>query len=242
MSSNIIYLIQSNVGKVQACLYRQGYKLRNYSYLSEPKSLCSYANKTTHLLKGKIIFYCIICTTFLSACYDNSEDMDIYSAAIEYYYPNNQNAYFLCNPKFVKKIGVAKLDNYSYENIKSKIEELDRATYDDFIVNIKHENLTINPKIENNTSAIRLLSKKEFKRFYQERNSISKRWEDITRKHPEMLGIIEFSNLGFNKEKKQALLYLGINSSEYVGSGRMLLMRKKAGRWKVAHSFEMWTI
>lgn len=69
----------------------------------------------------------------------------------------------------------------------------------------------------------------------------SKNWEKLLATYPDWnFSILEFSNIGFNEDKTQALLYYGFDSGPGVGGGIYIILEKKRGKWKKKAVIPAW--
>jgi hypothetical protein len=80
-----------------------------------------------------------------------------------------------------------------------------------------------------------LVEEKELDRFRREGG-----WEEFYKKYPESGGFISFSQVGFNPERSQALVYFEHWCGGLCGSGLYLLLEKSEGGWKVAKAHRSW--
>lgn len=56
-------------------------------------------------------------------------------------------------------------------------------------------------------------------------------WDDFYKKCKNAIGIIEFSKIGFNKNKTQALFYYSKSSDFLNGHGNYIFFERKNGKW-----------
>lgn len=119
------------------------------------------------------------------------------------------------------------LDDYT--NLKINYKKLEKQTFDNFIQrrNQKIEKLDfINIRsdiiiIDN----IQIADKREF-----------------LLKHPKWnLWILEFSKIGFNEQRNQALVYYGFETEAKTGGGVYIILKKKRnGKWKIKRKIPSW--
>jgi hypothetical protein len=115
-----------------------------------------------------------------------------------------------------------------YKRFKAKYEKLDRQTFLDFI-NKAQEDVQFEG-----------ISIPNFEIVTLKRDSIPKHKELIL-KYPYWIhSILEFSNIGFNEEKDQALIYYGFNSGSGVGGGVYIVFEKKKKKWKEKAVIPAW--
>jgi hypothetical protein len=89
-----------------------------------------------------------------------------------------------------------------------------------------------NQKLENNfvvCGKVALITGIEIEQFVKG----AKGWSGFRRKYPEAWGIIVFSRVGFDKERKQALLGVKTICGEKCGEGTFWFVEKKNNKWNV---------
>lgn len=65
-------------------------------------------------------------------------------------------------------------------------------------------------------------------------------WSKFYAKYPSSSGIINFSNIGFNREMTQAIVSTGRGCGGLCGAGYFVLLTKKEGIWTVVSKVETW--
>lgn len=115
-----------------------------------------------------------------------------------------------------------------YKRFKQKCNRLDKQTFLDFVSksreNVHFENVNID--------------KIEFVVFTKD--SVPK-YEELILQYPHwVFSILEFSNIGFNDENNQALIYYSFNSGAGVGGGFYLVYEKKRKKWKQKGFIPAW--
>ncbi len=79
-----------------------------------------------------------------------------------------------------------------------------------------------------------------------ERNSIffkqdvKKAWDNFFRKYPGASGYLNFSNIGFNEDRTQALVNTYRKCGGSCGAEQMVLLTKANGRWAVTSTHKIW--
>lgn len=129
----------------------------------------------------------------------------------------------LDKPSYIDSLGV---DDYA--RFKEKYPNLDKQTFLDFInknqMRVQFENIHI-PNIE-------------FVVF--KKDSVPKHDELILSYPYWIFSILEFSNIGFNKEHDQALVYYSFNSGAGVGGSFYMVYEKKRKKWKQKGFIPAW--
>lgn len=65
-------------------------------------------------------------------------------------------------------------------------------------------------------------------------------WEAFRATHPEALGIVEYSHVGFDRTVEQALVYFGVQTACFRGYGKYVLLHKNQGSWHVTRDLLAW--
>lgn len=121
------------------------------------------------------------------------------------------------------------------ENLNSKIPGLTQDTINDYqakkVESRKLENsFTVSGKVV-------FLSEEEETQLF--RNGLDG-WNKFYKKYPEANGIITFSRVGFNKERTQALVYVGIGCGGLCGDGSFMFLEKINGKWSIRGNKNLW--
>ena len=54
------------------------------------------------------------------------------------------------------------------------------------------------------------------------------------------VGIIQFSEIGFNQNRDSAILYIDWNCGSLCGGGHVFILQKERGNWKIVGSMNLW--
>ena len=65
-------------------------------------------------------------------------------------------------------------------------------------------------------------------------------WDEFNKRYPNCRGSIDLSNVGFNRNRTQALFYIGSQWDWLAGEGRLILLEKKNGRWTEVDNIVIW--
>jgi len=76
-----------------------------------------------------------------------------------------------------------------------------------------------------------LITRAEFDEMFSRDNFSG--WENLYRKYPKVSGIIWLSEIGFNSDQTQALVYVTHGCGATRGEGGYFLLAKESGAWKV---------
>ena len=119
-------------------------------------------------------------------------------------------------------------------NVPNHLPALSKATFDDFLTN----------------NESRILLKDSFtlpvKRVFisdEELNSILKSklyWEAFYKKYPNSQGVMTLSNVGFDAQKKQALVYISNTRGSLDAIGIYVVLEKQNNVWRVKENYAAW--
>src|SRR5205085_7359943 len=65
-------------------------------------------------------------------------------------------------------------------------------------------------------------------------------WRNFYARYPAAHGLISFSNVGFNQAHTQAFVYVVNTCGGLCGSGRYVLLEKRAGAWEIIDQMGLW--
>jgi hypothetical protein len=124
--------------------------------------------------------------------------------------------------------------------LMNKIEQVrgvsGEAIRDYKLRNIEPESLrwigSISPRIE-------FLSEDEIDRIFPENASVYP-WTDFYKRFPGSSGLVTLSNVGFNGDHTQALVYFANVCGGLCGSGEFVVLKKVRGRWVVERTDQLW--
>lgn len=136
-------------------------------------------------------------------------------------------------------------DNEQVEEIRSEMEvraieglpELERETVSDFRVRAK-ECHSLSRQLDIPIEYV-LVTDKELDRSFPT-GEIDREWSRFYAKYPESSGIIDLSNVGFNREMNQALVSTGWGCGGLCGAGYFVQLVKEQGVWKVQAKVNTW--
>lgn len=119
-------------------------------------------------------------------------------------------------------------------NLTQQISGLSQEIVDDY----QAKNID-SQKLENNftvSSNVIFISEKQTKQIFRKGEG----WNNFYKKYPQSSGLISFSNIGFNQERTQALVYVGINCGWLCGDGSFKFLQKTNGKWIIKDNVELW--
>lgn len=127
-------------------------------------------------------------------------------------------------PNYLKEI-----EEKDFERFKSFFKNLDEYMFLDFIKENREE------------LDIGHIEKLDYNIVFLDKEKVYDR-KQLLAKYPDWnLSILEFSNIGFNKEKNQAIVYYGFESVSGVGGGTYLVYKKKGKKWKLKKIIPSWS-
>jgi hypothetical protein len=177
----------------------------------------------------RCFLFCLLITLSLASY--GQDDMEIYKQVINEFVlkndrpPNAQGSRTLImleKPAHMKKIVDA-----DYEYFKRKYKKLDRETFIDFVKKNQAESEIQTLKIDF-AEIVRI-----------KRESLN--WDEFTRSYPNWNhSILEFSNVGFNGLRNQAIIYYSFDSGPGVGGGVYVIYKKRGKKWKNRKVIPAW--
>jgi hypothetical protein len=127
------------------------------------------------------------------------------------------------HPKYMRS-----LDNNDFERFKDTYKNLGSETFKALV----KKNLMAPEFIDPKFDGIKVVILKEDS--IPGRNMLSTKYPDW------ILSILEFSRVGFNESKDQAIVYYGFDSGPGVGGGCYLVFEKKRNKWKQKGFIPAW--
>lgn len=79
-----------------------------------------------------------------------------------------------------------------------------------------------------------LIDKADFNAFFKGKN-LRMDWKNFYYKYPKSPGFIVFSNVGFDAERKHAIVYREIHCGSLCGDSSFVLLENINGRWKATN-------
>ena len=65
-------------------------------------------------------------------------------------------------------------------------------------------------------------------------------WKVFHERYPRSGGVVSFSAVGFNENRTQALVEMGIRGDWLMGRGEMILMSRGESGWKICQTMRLW--
>ena len=112
-----------------------------------------------------------------------------------------------------------------FEYFKKSLEGLEDETLQNFVSN----ELSTSKKIV-------IINKVDFDRIFRNGNG----WSEFYETYGKTQGILTLSNIGYNSDKTQAIIYYGNQSTYRSGAGYLVLFSKINGNWVKSSSVMLW--
>ena len=138
----------------------------------------------------------------------------------------------------IERTNIDNLDSSGFRNllaeVPNRLPSLSKATFDDFRACNKSRNL------------LKDLFTLPVKRVFisdEELDSFFKRklyWEGFYKKYLNSQGVMVLSNVGFDAQKKQALVYVSNSRGSLDAIGIYVVLEKQNDVWRVKEKYEAW--
>ena len=162
-----------------------------------------------------------------------SEEYAVYSALISEEYMNEKvKLVVIANPTSGGKIA-----NDMADYLPQLLAPLSRTTLDDYLAR--------NSKPYRLSKSFSLKAKYVFVEYQEieklfENPDLDEAWKDFYRRFPASNGYVILSRVGFNQAQDQALVSMSWMCNQRCGEGKLVLMSKRSGKWKVEKHHTMW--
>ena len=163
----------------------------------------------------------------------SSEEYAVYSALItEEYVRDKVKLVVITNPT---SGGNKSKDMADF--LLQQLSPLSQATYDDYLErNSKSYNLSNSFSLKEKYV---LVEYREIEKFF-DNPDFEEAWKNFYKRFPASNGYIVLSRAGFNPAKDQALVYMAWMCNSRCGEGKLMLMSKRDGKWKVEKHYTTW--
>jgi hypothetical protein len=130
-----------------------------------------------------------------------------------------------------------KMRGASEEYAFKAMPELSSETLEDFHYQIKHCRI-LSRNFELPLKYV-LVNNKKLEALFPS-GGLGDGWNRFYARYPHSTGIIGLSNVGFNREMNQALVYTSRSCGGLCGAGFYVLLAKEQGSWKVQRQVNTW--
>jgi hypothetical protein len=118
--------------------------------------------------------------------------------------------------------------------LRAGMKGLKLQTVDDFFKKTEHP-LDVSPSFSLG-GALVSVSRDRIRRIFRDHDG----WDRFRKKFPDSSGRLEFSRVGFSRDLRQALIYVGIQRDWTAGYGGFWFYRRLRGRWVASGSAMAW--
>lgn len=127
----------------------------------------------------------------------------------------------------------------TYVNLfKSEIPDLDVSVFADFRTkNVSTVNF--DNKFSVSSKTVKLIGEEEL-RFIFSVSDVNSGWEKFYKTHPNSNGYINFSRIGYNTAKTQAILEIGNFYASLGADGAIIFLQKENAVWKIVKTQMTW--
>jgi hypothetical protein len=130
------------------------------------------------------------------------------------------------------------IGNSYYEILRSENQNLDTTVFIDYIA--KNDSVyNLGNKFNLQTKSISLISGEEIRYFFNSRD-LNKDWNEFYEKYPKSNGIIQFTRVGFNLDKSQAIFELGHYYASLGAEGFLVYLVKENNYWRIIKFINTW--
>ncbi|GAL87390.1 hypothetical protein JCM21142_41374 [Sporocytophaga myxococcoides] len=127
--------------------------------------------------------------------------------------------------------------NY-YETLKAENLNLDTAIFVDFDAK-NSSTYYLNNKFETPTKSVTLISEEE-KKYFASSQDPNNGWDAFHKKYPKSNGIIQFSRIGFNVDKNQAIVEVSRYYASLGASGHLIYLVRENNSWRIIKTINTW--
>ncbi len=166
------------------------------------------------------------------------DDYSIYSEFLQDDYINDINKLRTKKKQKINKAVVimseTKIFKIMPDDLKANLKGLKDETIQDYIIKNK-TTMTLENKFRCDMKVI-LVKESKIKKI------LKKGWDNFKKKYPYSSGFIFLSRVGFNKDKTQALIYVGELWGPLAGGGYYILYNLENGEWVNKASLLVWIV
>jgi hypothetical protein len=122
--------------------------------------------------------------------------------------------------------------------VKAEISNIDSTVFTDYIV--KNDSVFFLGNLFNIAAkTVSLISEDELNFIFRSQD-VNGGWEKFHTLYPNSNGYIQFSRVGFNAGKNQAIFEMGHFYASLGAGGLIVFLRKENNTWRVVQSFYTW--
>ena len=124
------------------------------------------------------------------------------------------------------------------ETIQKAHADLDVSIFTDFIEK-NDSSYNLGDKITVPSKTITLISNEDVQQFFTSKD-VNKGWTDFYKKYPDSGGMIDFTRVGFNEDKSQAIVAVGHYYASLGADGSLIYLTKKNNTWRIVQTISTW--
>jgi hypothetical protein len=165
----------------------------------------------------------------------SSEEYAVYSTLL------SQSAFSKTQYEVQQSTSTAIETNYNtafYAKVKTDYPNVDTTVFEDYEkVNAQSFNLDNRFKISG--KEIRLIASAELGYIFGSQD-LNQNWKLFYSRYPDSGGVVEFTRVGFNKDKTQAVAQIICTSASLEASSQLLILAKVNTKWQIASIVSSW--
>ncbi len=170
------------------------------------------------------------------------EEYAVYSAAIEHKLVRGKTRLVVIQDRTQAYDYGGQPEDEHHKGVLEELSPVSESTLKDF-VDKNREPRKLSGQFEIK-APYKILAKEEIESFFKGSadgaGSLLKGWEEFYKKYPESYGYVVLSRVGFDAEKRQAMVYVSRYCGGLCGDGAYILLTKDEGRWKVKNELRLW--
>lgn len=128
--------------------------------------------------------------------------------------------------------------NTYYEALKSENQNLDTTIFIDFDAKNK-ATYNLDNKFEGSTKPVKLISDEELKYIFDSQD-LNKDWNEFYKRYSKSNSMIQFTRVGFNLDKSQAVVEVGNYYASLGADGFIVYLVKENNVWKIVKTINTW--
>jgi hypothetical protein len=130
------------------------------------------------------------------------------------------------------------IGNSYFESLRIENQNLDTTIFNDFIAK-NDTTYNLDNKFNISTKSISMISDEEIKYFFNPQD-LNKDWNEFYEKYPKSNGMIQFSRIGLNSDKSQAIVEMGHYYASLGADGFLLYLVKENNSWRIIKIINTW--
>lgn len=171
----------------------------------------------------------------------STEEYEVYSAVLTQIYPSGPKTFVVTGTTSDNELLTDELIKYIEENSMFTQSGMFNLKLDGDMVEDYNEKNAEKHKLSadkfNLPQEVILISSEELDEiFWGEGGG----WDGFYSRFPGATGTINLSRVGFDKDKTEAIIYIGIQSGLLIGRGDVLLLAKDKNKWRIVDKVMIW--